>query len=173
MKGRTERCGGHRKLECIPCVRAHHRDMQGSGYKRQNTSILLNPPLLTLLFLFIYFLINVADWIVFCSWTRIFFSTFSLPTVFFSLPTPFSFLYFSQCLLLSFSFTLASLMALLTTRIGFTKRHFFSLLFSPLIFVIVCPAQYYLIGLLAVWSIADNFQYSSDCCYFQVPETCL
>lgn len=151
MKGRTERCGGRRKLVCIPCVRAHHRDMQGSGYKRQNTSILFNTPLLTLLFLFI--IIFLADRIVFWFLNKNLFQHFFSPnSVFFSLPTPFSFLYFSQCLLLFFSFTLVSLIALLTTRIGLTKRHFFSLLFPPLIFVIVCPAQYYLVGLLAVWS---------------------
>lgn len=113
MKGRTERCGGRRKLVCIPCVRAHHRDMQGSGYKRQNASILLNTPLLTLLFLFIYFLINVADWIVFCSWTRIFFITFFSPnSVFFPSYPIFLFIFLPVSLALfffHFSFTYSSL----------------------------------------------------------------
>lgn len=109
--------------------------------------------LLCYFYLLLFFLINVADRIVFWFLNKNLFQHFFSPnSVFFSLPTPFSFLYFSQCLLLFFSFTLVSLIALLTTRIGLTKRHFFSLLFPPLIFVIVCPAQYYLVGLLAVWS---------------------
>lgn len=184
MKGRTERCGGRRKLVCIPCVRAHHRDVQGSGYKRQNTSILFNTPLLTLLFLFIIFFLNKCGWqdcflvLEQESFSAFFFSQqcFFFPSypifLFIFLPVSLALFFFH------FSFTYSSL--------DYEDRFYktaFLFPFVPPAYICNCLPSSVLsgrtvscleqTGLAANWncSIADNFHCSLDCCYFQVAET--